>query len=343
MKHINSAEVKKELALAINPLILYDDDPDGLCSFLQVYKFIGNGHGYIVKKSPRITEEYLNKVEEYGPDKIIILDIVMVDQEFIDKVRVPIIWIDHHDPQNRSGVLYHNPRVKKSDNNIPTSLLCYNALKKNLWIATAGAVSDWYFPKTLAKKFSIKYPELLPDSIDNVEDALFGSKLGKLIRVLAFNLKGKSSDVFKSVKILSRIEDPREILDRSTPQGKFIYNRYDKINKIYEHIKKQIFEVKPDNGFVIFTYSNSSVSTTKELANEALYHFKDKIILVGRISSGDVKMSIRSSIKELPDALQHALQGVEGYGGGHEHACGALVKEEDFNQFIINLKRELSS
>ncbi len=40
--------------------------------------------------------------------------------------------------------------------------------------------------------------------------------------------------------------------------------------------------------------------------------------------------------------IEKALVGISGYGGGHEHACGACVKVEDFNQFIDNFKKELN-
>ena len=123
MKYLNKTELKKELS-ADKPLYLFDDDPDGLCSFLQLYRHIKGGKGIIVKRTPRITEDFVRKVEEYGPDKIFVLDIVMIDQEFIDKVKTPIVWIDHHEPQERENIMYYNPRVKEKGNNIPTSKLC---------------------------------------------------------------------------------------------------------------------------------------------------------------------------------------------------------------------------
>ncbi len=55
-----------------------------------------------------------------------------------------------------------------------------------------------------------------------------------------------------------------------------------------------------------------------------------------------MKCSIRAGKDTiLTGALEKALAGVEGYGGGHEQACGAVVKKEDFEQFISNLKDEL--
>ena len=39
--------------------------------------------------------------------------------------------------------------------------------------------------------------------------------------------------------------------------------------------------------------------------------------------------------------LKNALVGIEGYGGGHEYACGASVKKEDFERFIENIKSQI--
>ena len=52
-------------------------------------------------------------------------------------------------------------------------------------------------------------------------------------------------------------------------------------------------------------------------------------------------MSLRSSTLDLPPILEHALRGVEGYGGGHEHACGACVKVEDWDLFLEQFKEQL--
>ena len=52
-------------------------------------------------------------------------------------------------------------------------------------------------------------------------------------------------------------------------------------------------------------------------------------------------MSLRSKEIIIRTVLEKALEGVQGYGGGHEHACGANVKKEDFDRFIENFKKQL--
>jgi len=53
-------------------------------------------------------------------------------------------------------------------------------------------------------------------------------------------------------------------------------------------------------------------------------------------------MSIRSRKILIPEALEKALNGLDGYGGGHETACGANVKQRDFREFINRLKLYLN-
>ena len=54
-----------------------------------------------------------------------------------------------------------------------------------------------------------------------------------------------------------------------------------------------------------------------------------------------MKMSIRNQKKNIKKALAKALEDLEGYGGGHEHAVGATIKRKDFNIFIEKLKKSV--
>ena len=41
-----------------------------------------------IKSIPKLDEKFLNKVEDYQPDKIFVTDIAIVDQDFVDKAKV---------------------------------------------------------------------------------------------------------------------------------------------------------------------------------------------------------------------------------------------------------------
>ncbi|MCP3686322.1 MAG: hypothetical protein GY861_27070 [bacterium] len=332
------AQIRKELEECSRPLFFLHDDPDGLASFLLLYRFCKEGKAIIVKATPNIDDKYIRKVEEYCPDKIFVADIAIVQQEFIDTVKTPIVWIDHHEPLERYSVKYFNPRVEKKDDNIPASVLCYNAVQQDLWIAMVGAVGDWYFPD-FAGEFVEKYPELLDKKIKDPETALFESKLGELCRVFSFVLKGKTEDALSCLRVLTRIESPSEILNQETSKGKFIYKRYKQVNDKYQKLLATAEKNAKKSKLLVYTYSDTT-SFTGDLANELLHKHPNRIILIGREKSGEIRMSIRSKKQTVPKRLEKALIGVQGYGGGHEYACGAAVKKEDFKRFVENLEKE---
>ena len=77
------AEIREELSKSVNPLFFFDDDADGVCSYLLLKKYIKEGNGVIVKSVPKIDKSFLNRIVEYNADKVFILDIAIVEQDFI--------------------------------------------------------------------------------------------------------------------------------------------------------------------------------------------------------------------------------------------------------------------
>ncbi len=340
---LTNAQVKNirdELATCKNPLFLFHDDPDGLCSFLLLYRYIREGHGIVVKSVPRIDEKFLRRVEEYSPDKVFVLDIAIVDQYFIDEVKRPVIWIDHHEPLERPNAKYFNPRVKNPKDNFPATYLCHQITKNDLWIATVGCIGDWFVPD-FYKDFAKQYPKLVDKKKKTPPEILFETPLGKLSRILSFILKGKTGDVMKCVKIMTRISGPEEILEQTTPRGNFIYKKYERINEKYERLFKAAVKDVTKDKFLVFTYSENEMSFTGDLSNELLHLYPDKVIIIGRKKDDEIRMSLRSSKVVIRDVLHKALEHVRGYGGGHEHACGACVKDDDFKEFLEVLRKEI--
>ena len=333
-------QIREELDTCKRPLFFFHDDQDGLASFLLFYRYLKEGKGLVLKAKPQLTEQYARKVEEYGADKVFVLDIAIVDQEFIDKAGVPIIWIDHHPVMQRDNVKYFNPRTKDENLNIPAAYLCYQVVKEDMWIAMVGCLGDWYMPD-FADEFREKYPDLMPEKYKTPAEVLFETKMGILNKAFSFNLKGSTSEVLKSIKIITRIDSPYEILDQSTPKGKFVYKKYEKINKVYEDLKERVLKQKTDKKVKVFKYTEDKLSLTKDLSNELMYLFPDSIIVLGREKSGELRCSIRAMKMDLKPIVEKALMNVEGYGGGHEHACGCAVKAHDFDKFISNIEAQL--
>jgi|TARA_B100002003_G_C14111315_1_gene534501 single-stranded DNA-specific DHH superfamily exonuclease len=329
-------EIREELDTCKNPLFFFDDDADGLCSFLLMYRYLKEGHGIIVKTHPKLDSRSLPKISEYNPDKVFILDVALVDQDFISNAKRPVIWVDHHGPYQRQSVKYFNPRVENKEDNFPTTYLNYNVVKQDLWIAMVGCTADYFMPDFF-EEFKKEYSDLVENK-KTVGELYFNTKLGTLVKIFSFILKGKASEVMRYIKTLTRIESPYEILNQETPKGKFIFKRYEKLNKIYQSLLEEATRDVGKEKFLVFTYEDDKMSFTADISNELLYKYPDKIIIVGRKRDEDVRMSLRSRKTLIPEALEKALTGLEGYGGGHETACGASVKQRDFKEFINRMK-----
>jgi single-stranded DNA-specific DHH superfamily exonuclease len=336
--------IRDMLLASEKPLFFFDDDCDGLTSFLLLYRLVKKGKGMIIKSTPELDEKFVQKVEEYAPDLVIILDKPMVTQAFLTHVHalgVPVVWIDHHPPQEREHVLYCNPRLFDDSDTRPTSYWAWRIADQDDWIAMVGIVADWHLEPDVKDRFVRQYPGLIDEHVIRPEEALFNSKVGELVKIFSFNLKGKLSEVNTAIKIMTRLSDPNEVLLQASPRARLLFRKYERINALYAELLSSI--PVTDDRLIFFTYEDNKTSLTSELSNELLYRHPDKVIVIAREKSGEMKCSIRSSAIVLPPLLRNAFVGLEGYGGGHDHACGACIKKKDFNAFLARFSKEINA
>lgn len=334
-------EIREYLRKAENPLFFFDDDQDGLCSYLLLKKYIDKGKGVVVKAEPILSEKLLHKVKEISPDYIFVLDIPEITQEFVDSVNVPIIWLDHHEIYDIKGVHYYNSRVHNPKDNRPTSYWAYKITNQNMWISAIGAISDWYIPE-FVKEFEASYPNILPKNAKDPAEIMYESKFGKLTRLFSLLLKGKTSDVNKSISILSKIESPIELLNQETSKAKYLFKRVKKLEEEYQKVLEYCLKQKSKDKVLVITYPITKTSFTSEISNELMYKNKNKVIIVARESNDKIKLSIRSQKIKVTEALRKAIEGLDGYGGGHDLACGGNISKEDFPEFLEKFKSLLN-
>jgi len=354
LTHTEMQEFKDALLSCKRPLIYYDDDCDGLSSFLLFYRFLKKHcediKGVAVKSTPELKDElFLRKIDEFSPDMVFVLDKPLMSQDFIDAIKVPIYWLDHHPLQDRKGVHYFNPLKHPDEHHVPdnrpTTYCAYRILgddaKENMWIAMTGCTGDWFIPE-FSKEFSEQYPYLLPPNlkIRNPGTLLFEADIGVLARIFQFTLKGTTTETSSCVKILTRINDPYEILNQTSAQGKFVYKHYQKINAIYDRIRRGVKVTR--SKLIYYAYENQN-SMTGDIANELNYFHPDKMILIVRVKGERRICSLRSEKINVRDILEKALIGIDGSGGGHEHACGASVPAQDFDKFLDAVKSQLKT
>ena len=112
-------EARRLLESAHNPVFFFDNDTDGLCSFLLLQRFLGKGKGVPIK-TPELGVEYFPRIREFDSDFVFILDKPLVSDEFLKEVlehNLPIVWIDHHKIDGDkipNFVNYYNPSLEKN-------------------------------------------------------------------------------------------------------------------------------------------------------------------------------------------------------------------------------------
>src|SRR3989344_6282851 len=261
-----------------NPLIFFDDDPDGLCSYLLIKKHFKKGNPVVIKSSPEIDMSYLKKIDEYFPDLVVILDKPIVPQDFIDRINVPVIWIDHHPINDVKGVNYFNPLFNDRNDARPVSYWCYQLTRENLWIATVGVASDYSL--AIVNEFKEEFPDLC-EYVDHAGKVMFKTKLGKLIRIFDFILKDPHYKVLQYINLIEKIDSPYELLEENSKNAVEIIKVYEKVNREYQLLLKEA--LKPQKSKVhIFIYPSGKMSFTSELSKEGTLNLQNNLIIIGR-------------------------------------------------------------
>jgi single-stranded DNA-specific DHH superfamily exonuclease len=331
-------EIREHLEKAQNPLFFFDNDVDGLCSFILLKRAIDRGKGVAIKSFPDLSEMYAKKVEELNSDYVFILDKPSVSEEFIDKVmerNVPIVWIDHHNTEIskeiKDKVYYYNSFPSGE----PTTFIAQNVFnrKQDIWLAIIGCIGDHYSPE-FGEKYGKENPEFYKHSKDSF-DAVYTSELGKISMMLNFGLKDTTTNVLEMIKLLSEADSPTDILEENS-KTKNIHYKYNKmIKQLHETIKKA---KRIGNKLILLEYSGET-SMSSEISNLLSFNNQDKFVLVIFKKQDVANVSIRA--KNAKEVLEKAMKGILGAtGGGHDEACGARIPSshlEEFKERIENL------
>jgi single-stranded DNA-specific DHH superfamily exonuclease len=332
-------EIREHLEKAQNPLFYFDNDQDGLCSYLLLARFLGRGNGIPVKTSP-LGMEYFRRVDEFEPDYVFILDQPTVSDEFFNALRernIPVVWIDHHEIDLESipsWVEYYNPLYTEDKTNEPVTEICYELVgKKDIWLSVAGCIADKYLPKEY-NLFLEKYSDLGIEASEPF-DIFYGSEIGKISRMIGAGLKDRTSLVMKMIRFLKKVKTPYEILEENIENNEM----HKRFNKLDEKLKKYLERAKEeliDEKILFFKYSGET-SMSADLANRLSYEHKDKIVVVAYEKGARVNVSIRG--KSVKQKVLEALKEFRlSRGGGHNDAVGCQLDLSELEEFVEKLR-----
>lgn len=335
-------EIREHLEKAQNPVFFFDNDPDGLCSFLILRRYFGKGKGVAIRSFPDLSQDYFRKVEELNADYIFILDKPIVSKEFFDKVRqknIPCVWIDHHEVQTEipSFVSYYNSVLSEEKSGEPVTYLCYKITdkKEDLWLAVVGSISDRFVPD-FYKEFEEKYPDLKVEYKDAF-DILYKSKVGRISKLFSFGLMDRTTNVVNMLRFLIKVKSLYEVLEEDK-NNYLMHKRFEQINSKYQLLLNKAVLLERISRKLLFFQYGGDLSISSELANELNYKFPDKIVAVAYVRGVKANISVRG--RNVRDLILKAIEGLEdATGGGHEDAVGAQVRVEDVERFKENLTR----
>lgn len=334
-------EIREHLENANNPVFFFDNDPDGLCSFLLLQRFIARGRGVAIKSLPDLDKSYFQRVEEFKADYIFVLDKPVINPEFIalaEKNNIPLVHIDHHNVPKTNIPYYYNT-FYESGKNEPVSYLCYKITnqKEDEWIAAIGCVTDAFLPEFI-DQVSEKYPDLIDCKYKQAYDILYNTKFGEISQIISFGLRDKTSNVVAMMKFLMNAHSPYDLMAENAKTKSFL-KRFNEINEKYQKILKKAED--SILGDILWFHYSGEMSINQYVANELMYKHPNKVIVVVYSRGNISNFSLRWN-KDIRTPTVNAIKDIDGAtGGGHEHSTGARLPTDKLEIFKQRLLEEI--
>jgi len=338
-------EIREHLEKAQNPVFFFDNDVDGLVSFILLRRFIGRGKGVAIKSFPELDESYARRVDEFNADYVFILDKPIVSESFLEEIRkknIPVVWIDHHDvpkPKKINNLSYYNSLDGELGEPISYVSYVVSGKKTDAWISLIGCISDNYIPP-FYDDFVKDYPTVSIRNPDSAFQVLYETDLGKMILMFSFSLKDRTSSVVAMINFLFNVKSPFEILKEDS-NNKNIFKRYVQVRKFYDKILEKAKRVARGPKKLIFFQYGGDMSLSADIANELSYRFPGKVILVAYSKGASANISIRGSVDVREITLKALKEIPNSSGGGHKFATGAKMSFDDLPKFKRIFEEEL--
>ncbi|MFH7903703.1 MAG: DHHA1 domain-containing protein [Candidatus Aenigmatarchaeota archaeon] len=326
-----SKDVKNYLERFNKIKIFFDNDVDGLMSAIITYNSLKSLNKNISVKS--LERDKLFEVISNLKNKntlYFFLDL-SVSEEIIKEIRVKnfkVIWIDHHrlNTFSTKGILYVNPQLVNQKLYIPTSALCYLIFDRivskteNLLFASIGIVADK--GENDCKGILDKAKRVFKINYEKIQE--YAKKINSI-----FILKKDVSKYF------------RKLLNPKYLESKELSKMLEKVEKEIEKELKN-FEKNNEkiNNFLIYSI-RSKMKIRSTLASILSEKFEKNIIVIMEEKDNKIYISFRVGKGldvDLLDILKKMKINFISFGG-HKRACGAIIKKQDINKFLKELKK----
>lgn len=321
-------KIKNILLEAQNPVFLFDNDPDGICSAAILSINLEKGMFFPLKSINSLGEKEEKEILKINPDFLFVLDKPFFYESFFRKIRenkTKIVLLDHHEVENKRVYDFVFNSFPTSE---PTSYIAqkiFNSKKTEL-LSLIGCLSDNFVPE-FYDSFRKDYPELINFNSKSAFDLFYSSQIGKVCRILAYSIKNSNQKIIRILDFLVKIKGPYDILYENEKN----YFMHEKFKEIESFIEKTISKIKISKKIVFLEYEGK-YSLSSEISNKLSYLYPDKFIIVCYKKSDFCNVSLRGN-----GAKKFALKIIslikESTGGGHENASGLRIPFEKFSLF----------
>lgn len=337
-------EIRSHLEQAQNPIFYYDNDADGLCSYVILRRFLGRGKGVAVRSFPELDKGYVRKVRELNSDYVFVLDKPVLSKEFVaevEKLGLQLVWIDHHaiEPEEYEkefkNLHVFNPARNREKSDEPTTYLCYKITdrKEDLWLAVIGCIADHYLPDFVSK-FKEHYPEFWGE-VKEPFDAYYKTEIGRIAGALNFGLKDSVTHVVQLQNFLISCNSPNDVFTEVYSNHSF-RKKYEEVRKKYDDLIEKAKKAVADE--LIFFEYGGELSISSDIANALSFLYPKKYVVVAYKNGEIANLSLRG--KNVKKILEKILKETGGTGGGHEDAVGARMNVKDLKKFKELLLKE---
>ncbi len=329
--------------------IIFDGDPDGLCSGVIIFhaiQQIREKKPELIftqgKQNPFLNETTVEKIVEKKINKLICVDI-SIDQnprgiKLVERVVEKFLIIDHHKKYNNVNssktFMIKAGEVSKLDGaKYPCSKFSYDLfsqytdLTKFDWVSSIGILGDNGLNQW--REFVLKSVEKISSSLNELV------KVKDLITAIeSMNWIELNELVFELIKA----KKPSEILElKYVEKAKEFETEVKKVLKEFEEKKQE----KKD--LILFEFK-SKLRLKGEIANIVSNKQPHKTIIIMQIQKNQVLISARRQDYKIKmnDLIENTIKGFENAsGGGHIPAAAAKIQLKDLNEFKKRIKKEL--
>jgi single-stranded DNA-specific DHH superfamily exonuclease len=338
--------LQEHLKKAKNPIFFFDNDPDGLCSFVILKRYLGRGMGIVLRKtksSPaELNKDYFKKVEENNADYIFVLDKPVIEQEFIDlaeEKNIPLVHLDHHNVPHPKYKNYYNP-FHSAGTIEPTCYLCYKLAENKEYqgITAVGCLTEVYLPDFM-QEYGKANKDLVDFDYKSALDILYNTQLGKITMMVSFAMRDDTEHLDDMIKFLlsaSKIED----LIIETPQTKEFLERFEKLYAQYKKLIKEAEAVA--KGDIIYLEYHGKSSMIRFTAHELFYRHPQSAVIVVHVNKDFVEVSLRWN-KDIVTAIKNTLNIIrDARGGGRGQLAAAYFSADQLPKFKKKILNEIT-